>query len=358
MTRGRILGLVLLLVVAAVVAVDRCAPVQDAIVRRIVAARVRQVRTDLLEPDALRVAFCGTGSPLLDPDRAQACTVIFAGDRMLLVDAGTGAADSLQHLHLPQGRLAMVLITHFHSDHINGLPDVVLGSWASGRREPLRIVGGPGIEEVTNGFRMATRQDARYRTAHHGADVMPPEGAEMRAETVTIPPDTDARVVLEEGELRVTAFRVHHLPADPAYGYRIDWGGRSVVVSGDTTPVPSLVSAARGADVLVHESLAPHVLSAVIARLEAIGDTQRARILGDVPDYHTTAVDAARQANASGVRLLVLSHLIPPATGRVAERIFLRGVEAERPEGVTLAWDGLLLELPRDGTEIRERSLD
>lgn len=358
MTRRRALTVTILAVAAGLLAVEYSSTVQDVLVRRTIAARVGRTHDELLAPDALRVVFCGTGSPLSDPERAQACTAVFAGGRMLLVDAGSGAAESLQDFHLPQGRLEVVLVTHFHSDHVNGLPDVVLGSWAAGRRQPLRVVGGPGVEEVVGGFQTAMRLDASYRTAHHGAELMPPSGAQLRAERVTMPVGTDSSVVLDEQGLRVTAFRVHHPPVDPAYGYRIDWNGRSVVVSGDTVPVPSLVAAARNADVLVHEALAPHILAAVINELEAQGDAHRARILRDVPGYHTTAVEAARQANEAGVRLLVLSHLIPPASGHLAERIFMRGVAAARPAGVRLARDGLLLELPRGGNEIRARMLD
>jgi ribonuclease Z len=343
---------------AALAVVDFSPAVQDAIMRRTIAARVGHTRSELLAGDALRVVFCGTGSPLPDPERAQACTAIFAGGRLLLVDAGAGAAERLQRFRLPQARLEAVLLTHFHSDHVSGVPDVLLGTWAAGRREPLRIFGGPGVEQVATGFQTAMGLDASYRVAHHGAETMPPQGGRIEATTVMLPAGADSATVFDEGGLRVTAFRVRHEPVEPAYGYRIDWGGRAVVLSGDTMPAPSLVAAARDADVLVHEALAPHMVDAVADGLEAAGDVQRARIMRDVPTYHTTPVDAARQANAAHVRLLVLSHVVPPASGRVPERIFLRGVAEVRPVGVVVARDGLLLELPRGSTEIREQMLD
>ena len=157
---------------------------------------------------------------------------------------------------LPLGALSGVLLTHYHSDHIADLGEVLLWSWiqAGGRRaSPLPVYGPPGVAEVVGGFARAYALDAGYRTAHHGADRLPPGGARARAIPIKLPPsdepsgkpsdgdgDDDGEtaggtaVVVDEGGLRITAFRVHHEPASPAYGYRVDYRGRSAVVSGDT----------------------------------------------------------------------------------------------------------------------------
>jgi ribonuclease Z len=128
-----------------------------------------------------------------------------------------------------------------------------------------------------------------------------------------------------------------------------------VVVSGDTARTGAVVRAATEADVLVHEALAPHMVEAVATALAARGDVRRARILRDIPGYHTSVVEAAEVANAAHARLLVLSHVVPPLPNAVAERIFLRGVAAVRPEGVVLGYDGLELRLPADSTAVERR---
>jgi ribonuclease Z len=325
--------------------------------RRMIASRAKPPHTEWLNKDALRVIFCGTGSPMPDPERGQACTAVIANGRLFLFDAGVGAAERLQRFNLPQGALEAVLLTHFHSDHITGLPDVVLLTWAAGRKTPLAVYGGPGVEQVVGGFGTALGIDNGYRTAHHGPQVMPPDGGRMVPHTITLPDGAAETTVLDEGGVRIVAFNVSHAPVSPAYGYRIDAGGRSVVISGDTTPVPTLVAAAKNADVLIHEALAPHMVAAIGDTLRGIGDTQRAKIMGDIPTYHTSPVDAAKEANEAGVKLLVLSHVVPAVSGWLPERIFLRGVAAVRPSGVVVAHDGLMLELPTGSAEIRQTQL-
>jgi ribonuclease Z len=152
--------------------------------------------------------------------------------------------------------------------------------------------------------------------------------------------------VLEEGGLRITAFPVDHRPIVPAYGYRFDYRGRSVVVSGDTVKSPGLSAAARGADVLVHEAQANHLVAAIGDAAEAIGGERVTTIMRDIPSYHTTPVEAAEIANAARVRLLVLSHLNPPPPTRIAQLVFERGVARVRPTGWAVADDGLTIALP------------
>jgi ribonuclease Z len=164
-------------------------------------------------------------------------------------------------------------------------------------------------------------------------------------------------VFLEEGDLRISAIRVNHAPVDPAYGYRFDWRGRSVVVSGDTAADAGLAAAARGADVLVHEAQANHMVKAIERVTRAAGLERPAHIMADIPDYHTTPVEAARIANEAGVRLLLFYHLTPPPPVKAVERIYTRGVDAVRPDGWLVADDGMLVEIPLGEGEIRVRSL-
>ena len=162
-------------------------------------------------------------------------------------------------------------------------------------------------------------------------------------------------MVLDEDGLRITAFAVTHDPVKPAYGYRFDYGGRSVVVSGDTKKDAGLIEAAKGADVLFHEALANHLVSQIGEAAAKGGRPRVAKITHDIPSYHTSPVEAAEVANAAGVKLLVLYHLTPPPPLRIVEWVFTRGVSEIRPDGWVLADDGLLVEVPVGSSDITTR---
>jgi ribonuclease Z len=165
------------------------------------------------------------------------------------------------------------------------------------------------------------------------------------------------QVAIDEDGLRISAFAVHHDPVKPAYGYRFDYRGRSVVVSGDTIEWPGLIDAARGADVLVHEAQANHIV-AMMGEAAAQTDRPRiAKIMHDIPSYHTSPVQAAEVANAAGVKLLVMYHLTPSPPMRIVEWAFTRGVSDVRPDGWLLGNDGLLVELPADSSDVATRML-
>jgi len=325
---------------------------QDRVLDAAIARRVAADRAELLSQGELNLVFCGTGSPIPDPDRGNACIAVFAGDRVFLVDAGSGAWERIARLRLPTGNLAGVLFTHFHSDHIGGLGDVVLNSWAQGRSEPLHVYGGPGIEDVARGVELSYAHDSAYRIAHHGEALLPPSGSKIVAVPISSEDPAAVMPVIDDGDLRIVAFRVKHTPVEPAYGYRIDYKGRSAIFSGDTMATPSMAVVGKGVDVMVHEALQPEMMEKVAKRLEAIGDLRRGQILRDAITYHTPPVDAAKSANDAGARLLVFSHVIPPPPNRVAERILLRGVGDVRSSGTMLAYDGLELRLPVGSTAI------
>jgi len=333
--------------------------IQDAVLRRAIDNALNGTRNDLLEPDALRVVLCGTGNPLADRNRAAACTAVFAGGNIYIVDTGPGSWKNLALWHIPAPRVAAVMLTHFHSDHIGDLGELNLETWANGRDHPLRVYGPPGVDQVVNGFAQAYSLDEGYRIAHHGTGLMPAENWQMQPLAVKI--DTPAGVspcasgsatVLEENGLKVTAFTVDHAPVAPAYGYRFDYKGRSVVVSGDTIKCANLVAVATGADVLIHEAQSAHLVMMIQQAAERIGNARVAKIMSDIRRYHTTPVDAASEANQAGVGMLVLSHIGPPTPNMLAKIAFMRGVSDIRPSGVVLGYDGLLLTLPASSKDI------
>ena len=256
------------------------------------------------------------------------------------------------------------MFTHFHSDHIGDLGEANLESWAQGRDHPLRVYGPPGVEQVVHGFEEAYSLDEGYRIAHHGAALMPAANWQMQPLAVKIdtPPGASpcaggSATVLDENGLKVTAFTVDHAPVAPAYGYRFDYKGRSVVVSGDTKTCANLVAVAKGADVLIHEAQAAHLVKLIEQAAEQ--HRQRAHRENHVrhPRYHTTPVEAATEANEAGVQLLVLSHIGPPTPNELAKIAFMRGVSDVRPDGVVLGYDGMLLTLPAGSKDIESSRL-
>jgi len=322
------------------------------VVTRQLGAPVRRIAGD----DELSVALCGTGTPLPDPTRAGPCTLIAAGEDLFVVDTGIGSARNLLLWRLPLEKVAAVLVTHLHSDHIGELGELRLQTWVAGRRAPLKVYGPPGIERVVGGFNEAYAIDSAYRVAHHGADFLPPAAADLTAVPVSLDGAT-AAVPIDRRGLTVTAIRVDHGPVKPAYGYRFDLAGRSVTVSGDTAADEDLARAARGTDVLVHEALSPELVKIFEDAATRGGRPRAAQVFHDIPGYHTSPIEAARIANQAHARLLVLTHLLPILPNAIAERAFMRGVGAVRPDGVTLGHDGLLLRLPAGTDRIDEERL-
>ena len=253
---------------------------------------------------SLAVILLGTGYPRPDANHGGPATAIVAGDKWFLVDAGRGATMRVAGTELKYENLRGVFITHLHSDHTAGLPDVFITSWQFGRKAtPLQLYGPSGIKKLSDAMLQFFAYDIHIRR-----DVIekhPAAGATITTHIVR------QGVVYDDGGVRVTAFEVDHAPVKPAFGYRFDSGGHSIVVSGDTRPNANLIRFAKGADVLVQEAYLPEHFDkvdnpAVAARLKA---------------YHTSAEEAGEIATAAGVKTLVLTHLIPAGAEKTfAER--------------------------------------
>jgi len=335
----------------------RSSRVQDAIVARIARQRIGRNMSGLLAPDALRVLLCGTASPIPSPRRAEACTAVFAGGRMWIVDTGPGSWRTLALRRIRGEAIGAVFYTHLHSDHIGELGEFNLQTWAAGRPGPLRVYGPDGVTRLVHGFAEAYAADTSFRVAHHGAALLPPDRAAMVPMPILLD-GTGAIRVLDEDGVVVTAFAVAHDPVKPAFGYRFEYGGRSVAVSGDTAPSPNLVTHARGADVLVHEAQANALVRIMGKAAREANEPRVANILGDILTYHTDPADAAREAVAAGVRLLVLTHFIPPPDNAVLARIFRRDMDGVPPRGVVLGEDGTLVVLPTGSDAVSVTRLD
>lgn len=321
-----------------------------AMVEKVASERMQNPMTGL--DDGLHVGLCGTGSPFPDPDRAAPCTLVIAGKDMFLFDAGSAAAKQIATMGFSTGQLKGVFITHFHSDHIDGLGEVLMTRWAQHTQGQKLTVHGPsGIAEVMNGFETAYRQDTGYRTAHHGVATMPPELAGADANQFAVQKGSYTTVV-QQPDLLIQAFAVNHQPINPAVGYRINYKGRTVVLSGDTTSDVQVKDAARNADLLVHEALSPEL----VARLQetAINNNRSklAKIFSDIPNYHATPLDVAVLAQEAEVGHVVLSHIVPPLPLAPLREIFLGKAPDVFKGPFRIGEDGDFISLPAGSKEV------
>ena len=316
----------------------------------------RAMSANLLDslPDGLNVVLCGAGGPLPDPVRSGGCVAVFAGDNMVIVDAGTGGARNLNPMGLPIGQVDAVFLTHFHSDHIDGLGEMATLRWASaGHKEPLPVHGPEGLEEVVSGFNQSYAMDANYRHAHHGDTVAPLSGHGMQAVMHPQPPEGEAVVVYENEGLVVKMIKVEHKPVEPAVAYLFTYKDRSALVSGDTVKSANLQKFAQGVDLLVHEGLSPSLVLQMNKAAVRAGNEVVARITADIPDYHTTPVEAAEIARDANVGHLLFYHVVPPTPLPGLKAAWLSGVD-EVFERYTLGQDGTGFSLPAGSKDIIE----
>lgn len=304
--------------------------------------------------DGLHIGLCGTGSPMPNLDRAGPCNVVIAGKQMYVVDIGEGGAETLNVMGINIGKADGLLLTHFHSDHIDGLGPLMLFHWTRGsRRSPLPVYGPNGVEAIVDGFNAAYATDKGYRIAHHGTEVVPPSGAGGIARPFEITgPKT---VLLKRDGLTITAFAVNHEPIKPSVGYRFDYKGRSLCISGDTKKSANLEAVCAGADVLVHEALDPELVKKMEAASVADKQAGTAKILHDIQDYHTTPEEAAESAQTARAGMLVLSHLVPPLPSRYLYAAFLGDAESRFSGPIVVGEDGMMFSLP-SGSKNIERS--
>ena len=249
-----------------------------------------------------------------------------------------------------------VFITHFHSDHIDGLGELMTMRWAGGSFEsPLPVYGPSGIERVVNGFNEAYAQDFIYRQAHHGDFVAPLKSAGSIANPFTKPAQGETVTLVQNDGLTIEAFSVTHAPVEPAVGYRFTYKGRTVVITGDTIKDQNIVEMSRGVDLLVHEALAANLVALMNEGARKNGQEVMAAITHDIPDYHATPMDAAETAAEAGVGHLLYYHIVPALLIPGQERLFLNGAQDVFPN-FTIGYDGVAFTLPPDSDDIIQTS--
>jgi ribonuclease Z len=198
------------------------------------------------EDATFRVTLLGSGTPGLSPDRFGPSTLIEAGNQKFLVDVGRGATIRLFQLHIPLSKIDAVFFTHYHSDHTIGLPDLLLTGWLAPalRAQPLHVVGPTGAKTLLSGLANAYSGDIKGREENQH---LPPEGVAANVDEFA-----NDGIVYDRSGIKVTAFAVEH-GIKPAYGYRIDFDGRSVLLSGDTNLSENLMKYGAGVNLVIHE---------------------------------------------------------------------------------------------------------
>jgi ribonuclease Z len=253
-----------------------------------------------------KVTLLGTGTPIPSKDRFGPCTLIEAGGQKLLIDAGRGATIRLSQLNIPIGRIDAVFLTHFHSDHTVGIPDLWLTGWLEshfgGRQTPFRLIGPRGSDALMSNLKRAYAADIDIRMED---EKLEPDGIAISVEEY----DHDG-IVYDKDGVTITAFEVNHGDAiKPVFGYCVDYAGRRVVISGDTRFNENVIKYASGADLLIHE--------VAIARPELLSEAYIQRIMA----HHTTAREAGTVFARANPNLALFTHIVflasagvPPAT--------------------------------------------
>jgi ribonuclease Z len=302
--------------------------------------------------DGLHLALCGAGGPMPAPHASGPCVAVVAGKQLFVVDAGTDGLRNMGRMGYPLGNIEAVFLTHFHSDHIDGLGEMATIRWASAANtSPLPVYGPDGVQRVVDGFNTAYSFDAQYRHDHHGDTVAPLSGAGMVARTFAKPEAGELVTLYSNEDLKIEALAVDHSPVEPAVGYRFTYKDRSLLITGDTIKLANIEEFARGVDLLVHEALAPNLVGMMHDAAAKSGNQIMAKITDDILTYHASPVEAAETARDAGVGHLLYYHIVPPLVFPGQDILYLNGAQDIFPD-YTIGQDGVSFYLPSGSKEI------
>ena len=278
-----------------------------------------------------RLVLLGTGGgPSPKRLRSAPAQVIVVGEDAYVVDCGDGVARQMALAGIALSRIRAVFITHHHSDHNAGYGTLLLLGWVDGMKPTVDAYGPPPLARMTALIAEVNEVDIRTRIADEGR---PPFAGLVAAHEITT-----GGVVMEHGGMRVTAALVDHPPIRPAFAYRFDTPERSIVISGDTAPSPSLIALAKGADVLVHEVLYLPAVASLVAN-----EPQAKRLREHLVASHTPTAEAGRIAAAAGVKTLVLSHFVPGDDPSITDEMWAAGARAYFSGEVVVGRDLMVL---------------
>ena len=338
------LSLIVLIIIASLLAIN-IPTFQDKLLNTGLKNLTVNTTPFLDKEDTLKVVVCGSRSPLPAPGRAEACILVEAGDDIYIFDMGNGSAVNLQQYQIPWSNVKGIFITHMHSDHMADLPDAHLASWIQGRKSPLKVYGPKGINLVTKGFELAYSADYQYRNEHHGDEILPLDIAGYEAIEIA----NNEYIENDTAGMEILPFAVNHHPVNHAFGFKIAYKGRTLVISGDTINDGSVQKYSKDIDLLIHSAISLDI----IERLRSVAPIpQMDKIFLDIQDYHTPISQAGEIARDANVKHLLIYHAIPSPNNTIMEKVFYRPLKGIYKD-FTASVDGTRIILPIGTNEIR-----
>jgi ribonuclease BN (tRNA processing enzyme) len=278
-----------------------------------------------------KLILLGTGGgPRPRKQSSAAAQVIVVNRVAYVVDCGDGVARQLAFAGVPLTTLRHIFITHHHSDHNADYGNLLWLAWAAGLSTRVDAWGPPPLSRMTKFFFEMNGAEIAIRIADEGRTPIEP--------LVHVHEHRVGGLIMQDENVRVTAALVKHPPVVPAFAYRFDAVDRSIVISGDTAPCDSLLELARGADVLVHEAMMVHGVERLVARVPNAPALKQS-----IMSHHTSAEDAGRIAREAGVKLLVLSHFVPPDDPTITDQMWIDAARTQFSGPVVVGKD--LLEI-------------
>lgn len=288
----------------------------------------------VVPPTGMHAILLGTGVPLPNPERAAASTLVVVNGKTFMVDTGWNTLVRLTQAGYQQPDV--VLYTHFHSDHYDGLGQVLMNRGVAGATQPLKVIGPKGAKGVVDAVIASCAIDVKYRKQHHGDKWSDNAVAADVSEF-------DEGIVYDQDGLKIKMFPVDHHPIVPAVGYRFDFGGKSIVISGDTVKCDRLIKEARDCDLLIHEALDDRMLKGIAPGLLR-SDPRRGPMMQEMMEYHTPTLDVAAVARDANVKKLVLTHLVPSiAPQEGPEKFFVRDMAGIYTGPIVVGRDNMIL---------------
>ena len=313
-----------------------------------------QFKTRFLSPvtDGLHIGLCGAGSAIPAQQASGPCISILAGDQLYIIDAGSNSARNLTFMGLKPGDISAVFLTHFHSDHIDGLGELATLRWFQGAHSrPLQVYGPEGIKQVVDGLNMAYDINNLERITNFNRQPELLSGAGMEAIMIPTSPDAGLYPIFKTKDFEILAFNVSHMPAERSLGYKVIYKDRSAVISGDTVASEAVAKASMGVDLLVHNALAPRLVAAIHDIATELGLVFLAQLMTDLTQLHASPMQAAEVAQSAGVKHLLYYHVIPPLIAPGQGRLFLDGAQNVFPD-YTIGRDGVIISLPANSDQV------
>ena len=321
---------------------------QNAMVERIFKGNLEAANDFFKNADENRldIFFCGSGSPLSRDAEGAQCIAFIIGTDIYIIDAGQDSSRKLSSV-FPPSLIKAVFLTHAHSDHMADLDELNFMRWVAGGREPLNVYGSSEILNVVNGLNLAYQNDENYRVDHHGEDFVNREGRLMIPNVHQ--PSNNPQTIYVDENITVESFLVDHFPVKEAIGFRISFGDKLIIVSGDTEISENVFSLVDGSNILIHDGMIKeHVLL-----LEKAANEMQSRLeiaFHDILDYHADVNDIKDNLSDKDLDLLIINHLVPPKNP-IGNR-YINDLFSDTPYDFLLAQDEDIISLSKGSNEI------